>query len=160
MKRTYKEILKEYDVDKKGNIFHNGKKLSVQTYSNKYRYFGIRTDGTKHNYSIHRLVAVKYIPNPKNLPEVNHIDGNKSNNNVNNLEWVTKSQNQQHAIKTGLNLNGNKITLVNTRTLENKLFNSAYEASLWLGRACDYIRGRLRNNHMYTANNDYLIVRW
>lgn len=52
---------------------------------------------------IHRLVATTFIPNPNNKPEVNHIDGNKENNNVTNLEWVTKSENGFHAYRIGLN---------------------------------------------------------
>ncbi|MGL4572738.1 MAG: HNH endonuclease [Clostridium sp.] len=54
------------------------------------------------NFKIHRLVAQHFIDNPKNLPQVNHIDGNKHNNNVDNLEWCTNSQNQIHAYKNGL----------------------------------------------------------
>jgi hypothetical protein len=52
--------------------------------------------------SVHRLVAVAFIPNPEHLREVNHIDGNKANNNVENLEWVTRSQNMKHAYANGL----------------------------------------------------------
>ena len=47
-------------------------------------------------YTIHRLVAKEFIPNPNNLPQVNHKDGNKLNNNINNLEWCTNSDNTQH----------------------------------------------------------------
>ena len=50
----------------------------------------------------HRLVANKYIPNPDNKPVVNHLDGDKSNNHVSNLEWATQSENELHAYATGL----------------------------------------------------------
>lgn len=51
---------------------------------------------------IHRLVAETFIPNPDGKPQVNHIDGNRKNNCVDNLEWVTNQENSQHAYKTGL----------------------------------------------------------
>ena len=58
-----------------------------------------------HNYKlflVHRLVGKAFIPNPLNKREINHIDGNKLNNNVSNLEWATRKENAQHSIKIGL----------------------------------------------------------
>ena len=54
--------------------------------------------GRKKQYRMHRLVASAFIPNPQNKPEVNHIDFNKHNNNLSNLEWVTRSENSKHTV--------------------------------------------------------------
>jgi DNA-binding transcriptional regulator YiaG len=64
-------------------------------------------DGLFKNKKVHRLVAQTFIPNIKNLPQVNHGDGNKQNNFVDNLEWCTNEENQLHAIEY-LGVNKNK----------------------------------------------------
>lgn len=66
----------------------------------------MRVSLTKNNfdktYSIHRLVGIAFIPNPDNKPQINHINGNRSDNRVENLEWCTNGENQKHAYKIGL----------------------------------------------------------
>ena len=70
-----------------------------------YYTIGLRTnDNVKKFFRVHRLVATMFIDNPLNKDIVNHIDGNKLNNNINNLEWVTPAENTQHAVNTGLML--------------------------------------------------------
>lgn len=65
------------------------------------------------DYKAHRLVAETFIPNPNNLPCVNHIDGNKRNNHVENLEWITYTENNLHAYKTGLTKSKYKPCIIN-----------------------------------------------
>ena len=67
-----------------------------------YLYVTLCKDGTKKRCAIHRLVAAAFIPNPDSKPGVNHKDGNKGNNSVANLEWVTYSENNKHAFANGL----------------------------------------------------------
>lgn len=62
----------------------------------------VNSDGTRKNAFIHRLMGETFIPNPDNKPQINHIDGNKQNNNLSNLEWVTVKENAQHAVNLGL----------------------------------------------------------
>lgn len=62
----------------------------------------ISEDGKRRNQSIHRLMALTFLENPEQKAHVNHIDGNKLNNQLNNLEWATEQENSQHAVDTGL----------------------------------------------------------
>lgn len=82
-------------------------KGKVKSYNpDKQGYLGIgitnRTEGWRKRLQVHQVVAQNFIPNPMNKPCVNHKDGDKSNNRVDNLEWVTYKENTAHALKTGL----------------------------------------------------------
>ena len=78
------------------------KNLRLVYDKNKYLIVCLSNKNRHKNYKVHRLVAEAFMPNPENNPEVNHKDGNKQNNTVGNLEWVTSKENQIHAYKTGL----------------------------------------------------------
>lgn len=73
--------------------------LGLGKKENWYPNFSLCKNGTKINVCVHRLVAIAFIPNPLNKPCVNHIDGNKKNNHVSNLEWVTFQENELHSYK-------------------------------------------------------------
>jgi hypothetical protein len=82
---------------------HHPDKIMVQAVDRKgYCKVGLRKNGSLKNYAVHRLVAISFIPNPENKPDVNHKDTNKRNNHKANLEWATRSENMQHAHDNGL----------------------------------------------------------
>ena len=85
-----------------GNQIYYGKELTPQLTSDGYLKITLSKNGKSKKYYLHRLVAIQFLDNPNNLPQVNHIDGNKINNSITNLEWCTKNENQNHAVRTGL----------------------------------------------------------
>lgn len=80
----------------------SGRTLSPKRHSQGYQFVCLSKDGKVKNRYIHRLVAIAFIPNPSGLSEVNHLSGNKQDNNVDNLQWVTHRDNVQHAYDNGL----------------------------------------------------------
>lgn len=95
----------EYCVDNKGRVYSlkSRRFLNLQYNDNGYICVTLRVDGKTKTLKVHRLVAMTYLADSFfDGAHVNHIDGDKSNNEVSNLEWVTRSKNMQHAYQTGL----------------------------------------------------------
>ena len=93
------------EVSNRGRVKSNlrdGRILKQQTDNKGYKRVRVTLDGVKRGYKVHRLVATAFVPNPNGLPQVNHIDGNKDNNDVANLEWVSCRDNIKHAYENGL----------------------------------------------------------
>lgn len=95
----------DYLIYEDGFIYSKKSKrfLKCPIDSKGYKYLDLRNSKCKYRCpKVHRLIALAFIPNPNNLPQINHIDGNKQNNNVNNLEWCTNLYNTKEAIRLGL----------------------------------------------------------
>ncbi|KKN85457.1 hypothetical protein LCGC14_0277760 [marine sediment metagenome] len=93
-----------YLIEDSGKIFSLFRNKCLKPLPTNWGYYrvGLRKQNKTHYKYISRLVAEAFISNPDNKPQINHKDGNKFNNNVSNLEWVTQSENMQHAIALGL----------------------------------------------------------
>lgn len=126
------------------------KKLTLR--ANGYYAVGLWKNNNQKIENIHRLIAIAFIPNPNNYPEVNHIDGDKTNNKIENLEWCNQSYNVKHAYDTGLNSKIKPVICNET----GKIFASASEAARKIGgkatqssiSAC--ARGRRKSAYGYT----------
>ena len=93
----------KYSISTDGQVWNVHKEQwQAQSDAGEYLKVCLVYEGKKHQAVVHRLVAEHFLPNPGNYPIVNHIDGNKHNNHVSNLEWVTPVENAQHALMTGL----------------------------------------------------------
>lgn len=94
----------DYEITREGQVINKKSKRILKGQPNGKGYLRVSIGGKLQ--FIHRLVAQKYVPNPDCLEQVNHKDGNKLNNNADNLEWVSNQTNRDHAIQTGLQIHG------------------------------------------------------
>ena len=93
-----------YQVSNLGYITNGAKALKTYRINSGYECLKLQKNGVIKSVLLHRVVAELFCSNPDGKPEVNHIDGNKSNCSASNLEWVTPSENKKHALATGLKI--------------------------------------------------------
>ena len=115
--KGYEEL---YEISSYGNICIKTKEKKFKLNKNSRGYIVITFTKNKiqKSYSVHRLVAEAFIPNPENKPQVNHINGDKTDNRVENLEWCTGSENMKHCYKN--NLQKKRCKRVTQYTLDNQ----------------------------------------
>lgn len=109
-----------YLIDKNGDIFSLFKKRKLKTFNNcGYERIALVNKNGRNKFLLHRLLAEAYLPNPNNKPLINHINGIRNDNRLENLEWCTYSENIKHAHDIGLCENQHKICgLIGKRTIK------------------------------------------
>ena len=119
MKKGNFYTLEDYIITEEGKIINKHNNHILKPQPNAKGYLRVNIGGKR--YFVHRLVAEKYIKNPNNYEQVNHINGNKEDNYAKNLEWVNNDLNRKHAVKSGLHLCGEKCSYAKL-TEENVMF--------------------------------------
>lgn len=176
MKEQFRKVVgnDNYSISSNGRLLNKkGKEKVLQKKDDGYLKADLYKNGERSTKRIHRLVAEAFIPNPENKPDVNHKDGNKSNNSVYNLEWVNKSENMIHARDNGL-LHPNPLrgdahprpmlgrknpnaSIANSRKVmiieTGEIFNSIKDCAIAIGGSdraiCECLYGRQRSHRGY-----------
>jgi len=151
------EEFPNYSIDIKGNVYNTKNNKYCHFNKDNYGYIlvNLRKENIWYKRKVHRLLALSYLPNPENKCDVNHIDGNKSNNDLSNLEWATRSENMKHAYRIGLSFISNKnIEQLKKRSskkvLDTKtkiIYESATFAAMKLGINKNTLKGYLVGNY-------------
>jgi hypothetical protein len=125
-----------YSISNFGNIMNNKtNKLMKINDKGGYYHISLKNGEKRKNMKVHRLVALEFIPNPENKTDVNHEDKNKLNNNISNLTWMTRKENNQHKsigliYKSNKNKPINRLDKITGEILEN--YNSIEDAGTWV----------------------------
>lgn len=108
-----------------------------------YRVYNFMIDGKSKQIKIHRIVAMAFLDNPNGDEVVNHIDGNKLNNNIANLEWCTQAHNNIHALKTGLRTNKRAERRYGEHAYHHKLSDEEVDRIRWMKATSNMSNARI-----------------
>ena len=130
-----------YQIDELGNVYSEPRKGTkgglISWIKDEYYEVALSKNMILKRFSLHRLLAIHFIPNLNNYNQVNHIDGNKYNNDLSNLEWCNNSMNQLHAYKKGLRISAHGSKNGNSKLNENDIVEIrkvASESGRYYGR--------------------------
>lgn len=126
----------EYKISDNGLVYSlkSNKLLSINLTSNGYVYVMLSKKGKQKTHRIHRLVAEAFIPNPENKCDVNHIDSNRTNNVLKNLEWATRSENLRHCVKTRNIIDGENNYRAKYKRWQIIIMRYLYHEKKWKGK--------------------------
>ncbi len=140
-----------YEISNYGRIRRIKSGLIMKGGNKKgYKIFVSKSKGIRYTKTIHRLVATHFIPNPNNYPHINHIDADKANNNVNNLEWCDNQMNTDHAVNLG------RIPRIAVRNkITGEILRSAYELSKLQGWSYSTTKQKLKGYYVKPFEWEY-----
>lgn len=158
---------KEYTIDEKGNITRIESQRIIKPCINKqtgYLYVSLWKNNIGKTFSVHRLVALAFLPNPNNLPVINHKDSNRTNPHKDNLEWVSQTDNIQHGYDFGFmtqeeakNFNDFELELILQAVLSGEnLTNIASQNAVGLSRLSINVKKRAKELSLSQEYSDEL----
>jgi hypothetical protein len=160
---TYKEVQDTngyYLIGSDGSVKNRTKVLKTYIINSGYEAIKLTAGGIRKHRLVHRLVAEAFVPKLLNKNEVNHIDGNKLNNNVCNLEWVSSSENKMHAIAIGLKEYNYPTKGVKLSSL-SKYHNVGYDAKRAKWKAAIRVNGKTFHQKRFNTEDEAALhVNW
>ena len=148
-----------YGINENGVIKNllTGKIMKTRISTHGYVRTSLYKNGIKFAPSVHRMLAEIHIPNPHNKVTVNHIDGNKLNNTLNNLEWATVRENTIHAYENDLSTSNVRVIVKDLETNEEKEYRSLQYFSKIIGVHLKGLISYIKFSYLYPFNNRYVI---
>lgn len=149
-----------YEVSNCGNIRNRETKVpkSFRADRDGYACVTLRECGVDKRRFVHRIVAITFLDNSSEKPEVNHIDGNKQNNALKNLEWVTNAENELHALLTGLNHPRKAVIGIHKKTNDVLHFESINDAARQTKENRGGIRKTIHGEQRGTQNYNWALA--
>ena len=146
--------IEEYEISNDGRVRNKSSGKILKTQFNPYERLTLISNGKSVLRYVHRLVAEAFIPNICNKSHVNHIDENKRNNHMSNLEWVTVKENNQHGtrIERVIKSQGHSIIILDKSSQNEYTFDSIHQAGLFFNKSSNYFTNWVNRNKIESDN--------